>query len=938
MTAAAVSNVPSGPTLEALLAEADAPARLAWILAFAPSEDALTELQSAAASHIPIDPARARGALTAIAQAATAVGAAALAARTRYQIAQTHAVAGQFNIALGLIREAQADLRRLNLTRDLLRTNLGLVHVFAELGQYTGAVEAAEDIIHAVAALPAPTNEDIRLAGLAWLNLGSCRWHCGAHERALIAFEAAATALGRAGDTGRLPDIQSNRALVLLELGRVREALAEFRAAHQAAVAAGRTLLAGQALANAGRAHGTLGEFTAALHAIAESRRILAGQETQDLPILLRESADLHLALNLHAEARADYTGAIAAFRSTGARLHLAWALWGAGALAHATGDLAGAEAALRESAELFTAADNRALLSGVLLERAALLLTRGDATAAQAEASHALALVISTELPVHQAFARLRLAETLGSGPAAEAELLAAHDLARALGLPQLLFRCELRLGQLHRRQGRAAEAEQLLGQALRTVESLRGNLAQEAQRVSFLGDKGEVFAELVDCHLAAGRTTDAFAIAERAKSRALLDLVTGALPPARDPQTSPSLHSELHALYHQLLGVEAGGLSPERRATLRTRAAQLEAAHQRERLGGGSPAMSGSGEPLPLATIQAQLDPETRLIAYFARGERLMAFVIGSEGAPHVQELGDLRPLRELVARLRVQLDRCAQDATLFARRGPALEAGCRRVLQALHARLLAPIAPALGSASRLVVVPHGPLHRVPFHALHDGCDYLIDRIEVTYAPSATVWAICAARTVRAFSRALIAGCAAPGTPAVAEEVAAVAARFPQHELFVDHAATLAAVRSAAPEADIVHLACHGVFRADNPLFSALRLGDGWLTAAELLHVGLDGALVTLSACETGASHVTGGDETLGLARAALAAGAATVTVSGWRVDDATTAQLMADWYAALAAGASRASALRAAQRALKATHPHPWHWGAFFLCGRS
>jgi CHAT domain-containing protein len=235
------------------------------------------------------------------------------------------------------------------------------------------------------------------------------------------------------------------------------------------------------------------------------------------------------------------------------------------------------------------------------------------------------------------------------------------------------------------------------------------------------------------------------------------------------------------------------------------------------------------------------------------------------------------------------------------------------------------------------RLVIVPHGPLHRVPFHALHDGRAYAIDRCEFSYAPSATVWALCAARPVRRLTRALIAGCPAPGTPDVAAEVAAVAARFPGHRLLAGEAATLTALREAAPSADVVHLACHGIFRADNPLFSALRLGDGWLTAAELLHFDLDGALVALSACETGASHVTGGDETLGLARAALAAGAATVAVTGWRVGDATTARLMGDWYAGLAAGAGRAAALRAGQLALKADHPHPWHWAPFFLCGR-
>jgi CHAT domain-containing protein len=114
-------------------------------------------------------------------------------------------------------------------------------------------------------------------------------------------------------------------------------------------------------------------------------------------------------------------------------------------------------------------------------------------------------------------------------------------------------------------------------------------------------------------------------------------------------------------------------------------------------------------------------------------------------------------------------------------------------------------------------------------------------------------------------------------------------------------------------------------------------LELADGWLTAADLLTLDLEDAFVTLSACESGRSRVTGGDELIGLARAALLAGAATVVVSGWRVEDATTARLMDALYAGIAAGQSRTASLREAQLGIRSHLPHPWHWAAFFICGK-
>jgi CHAT domain-containing protein len=147
----------------------------------------------------------------------------------------------------------------------------------------------------------------------------------------------------------------------------------------------------------------------------------------------------------------------------------------------------------------------------------------------------------------------------------------------------------------------------------------------------------------------------------------------------------------------------------------------------------------------------------------------------------------------------------------------------------------------------------------------------------------------------------------------------------------------ATLAALRDAAPAADVVHLACHAQFRADSPYFSALHLADGELSLRDAAALPLVASLVTLSACETGLSRAAPGDELIGLVRGFLLAGAPNVLATLWTVDDASTAALMEDFYAGLCAGARPAAALRAAQSASASAGRHPFYWAAFALYGR-
>jgi CHAT domain-containing protein len=242
-------------------------------------------------------------------------------------------------------------------------------------------------------------------------------------------------------------------------------------------------------------------------------------------------------------------------------------------------------------------------------------------------------------------------------------------------------------------------------------------------------------------------------------------------------------------------------------------------------------------------------------------------------------------------------------------------------------------------LGEAKRLIIVPHQMLHYVPFHALFDGKAYLIDKYAVSYGASASVLRICRSRkTTGQSGRDLVLAVADHLTPHINDEVDALRQLLPDADVFVGAEAGEDKLRKYAPAAGKIHIAAHGIFRADNPEFSSLRLGKNWLNLFDLFNLNLGAEITTLSACETGMSDVLGGDELLGLARGFLRAGTPSLVVSLWMVNDRSTAQLMCRFYKGLRDGLTKAHALREAILEVKADLPHPYYWAPFILLGKS
>ena len=920
--------------------------------------DGLGRLLDVADELLRTDPSKAHRLAELCATGAETRDLTAVTARSAYIRLQTHFARGELDAALRMAKEAYEGYVTGGMTLDALRTHVGRMSVLLALGLYREALNVGQVVLDTldgdgeIEVSPTRQQRDM-LTALVRQNRGLSYEYMGRYEEALQAYGVAEHLYRALGEIERVGEILDNKGAILLSLGRGNEALEAHEAAARVFTEAGFTLPYAKTLCNIGEANWYLANYAASLDAFEKARRLYESfDELADESLLVLETANVYLDLNLHPEALAAYRRAIPMLRNAEMAHERARALRGMGVALAATSNLEEAEQALAEASELFAAAGNSSLLCGVMLDQSLVQEKRGEPDAALAHARRALERVQEKDWSLQRVYAHMRLVDLLlPDVDRAEPHLIEARRLSERLALPQLRQRLNERLGRLRRLQGSDEEALVALEEAIDEIERLRDTVTHELMRASFLLDKIGAYEELLKVHLSRWAGSDprgVFAVAERAKSRGLVDLLTGVArlgaPVAEEPlyERIRKLQSDLNATYNQLLGV---GEDPPRipLPDLHGRTIELEREISELRLRTVPATSDPFTTPAP-PDVWEELPSDMTLLAYHITGDEIIAFVGGRDRIRIVRDCGSAALVAQLLRQLDVQWDRMGAGHGFVDRHVEYLARLTQRVLSSLYDELVAPLEPLLGTSyasehgpQKITIIPHGLLHQVPFHALFDGEAYLLDRFEVSYAPSATVFSLCQKQVPRSSERALILSVTDPLIPHVSDEARAVDSHLPGAEVLSDGRATTDAIREKAPGCGILHLACHGMFRGDNPMFSSLKLHDGWLTAADVLGLDLRGALVTLSACESARNRVLAGDEIVGLARGFLGAGAATLVASLWLVQDETTSWMMERWYALMRDSVGRSTALREAQLALKERCSHPYYWAPFVLIGQ-
>src|SRR5213079_2181608 len=194
-----------------------------------------------------------------------------------------------------------------------------------------------------------------------------------------------------------------------------------------------------------------------------------------------------------------------------------------------------------------------------------------------------------------------------------------------------------------------------------------------------------------------------------------------------------------------------------------------------------------------------------------------------------------------------------------------------------------------------------------------------------------------ICQTRVVNTSGGSLIFGIPDAQAPSILEEVQALEASLSQPKLFIGDKATQEVLKQEGPNSRTVHIATHGYFRQDNPMFSSIRLGGSYLSLYELYHLKLPVELIVLSGCATGLNVIRPGDEVVGLVRGLLQAGAQSLVLSLWDVHDRSTKEFMIAFYTRLQQGLSKPLALQGAMIELRERCPHPYYWAPFTLIGK-
>ena len=867
--------------------------------------------------------------------------------RARRSLGHMHALRGRYPEALRSYGEAVELFERAERETEVGITLNSSLMPLSYLGRYAEAVQRAER----ARTIFERHGEDRRLTLLA-VNLANIHFRQDRFEEALTLYRRTLDLLREPEDVQAIAVVLRNVLVCQIGLGDFSQALEAHRRARAFCLENGLTQLVMECDYNVAYLHFLQGDYSRALELFEEARQeCRAAGDRYHQALCDLDEAEIYLELNLIPEAREVAGRALTEFEALGMGYEAAKALIFQ-AMAAGRSDRSDRSLDLFARARaLFVEQENQIWPALVDYHRAALLARSGDDGEARRLAESARRFFTDTPFSSRAALCELLIAELdLKAGDTASAldHCAAAQErLATAGGAPIVNFQAEMVRGEAFTRRGQRSKAREAFEGASRILEDLRLHLSVSAFRISFFKDRVRVYSRLFALSLE-GETPDpeaAFSFAETAKSRHLLELLTplDALPrevraQGVEGEELRRLRARLGLAYRLTDAEELGREAPrqERLSFLRQRSAEIESqlVYFLRKLEGRSPAPSGLAAGVPCAEIRSLLAPDQTLLEYFESGGRFYALVLTSRDL-HVEPLATSEAVRRVLALLQFQLSKFRLRDEFLEDFGGLVSRATHEHLEELFAGLVAPIRRRL-DGEHLIVVPHGPLHYVPFHALFDGGRYLIDDFAVSYAPSASVYHRCATRTPSVRRRSLVLAVSDPRAPAIEEEARAVAAALPGARVLVGDEATESALQEEGPHSRFIHLATHGWFRRDSPKFSALRLADSRLTFLDLRRLRLPSDLVVLSGCSTGLSVVEGGDELLGLASGVLSAGAQSVLVSLWDVDDRSTVAFMRSFYRELAGGSDKARSLRTAMLETRSYQQQPYYWAPFVLVG--
>jgi len=540
------------------------------------------------------------------------------------------------------------------------------------------------------------------------------------------------------------------------------------------------------------------------------------------------------------------------------------------------------------------------------------------------------------------------------------------ALTLARSLRVPKLTYMATAALGEAYAADGKVESAITTLKESIDQIEALRNRVAGRQEGLQlFFENKVGPYHTLVKLLTEQGKNFEALVYAERAKGRVLLEAVRNNRVDLQDALTEAEiigaerLINKLSVISDQIQSKPGSESTKQLNQQLDAARGDLESFQ--ERLAAAHPELqlrAGPARPLTHASLNT-LTPAKNFayLEYVVTGDDVGLFILKQNEVSTDKELKYIN--------LRVSSNELRQKVNEFHSALAERQPGYKPMGRELHRLLIEPVTNELQNIKTLCIIPDEILWTLPFQALTTpGGTYLIEEYGLYYAPSLSVVNEMALRRRQQSSKESLIAFGNPviernnkgnqnlhPLPEAEAEVAAVAGAVQTRvkRILVGREADEQTFKALAPQYATIHLATHGVLDNRDPLNSHLLLtktdgdidNDGLLEAREIFNMRLNADLAVLSACETGNGRISPGEGVIGMSWAFFVAGARSVVVSQWRVNSGSTAQLMKNFYQALAQqqdlkGLNKSQALReAALRLLNdRRYRHPFYWAGFVL----
>jgi len=951
MSVRAVQKTESDAIIERLLALEDVPSRAQLVTQnpAIPWDEIVNNLTEKVWQEVRVDTHRAKRLADAALDVAQTLGAPSLLARSLRSKANAMYALDEHVEAVQLHEQAIALFKQTGEEAELARTLSGSIQSLLLLGRYDQAL-AAGDRAGAIFKQQGNTH---RLARLE-INIGNIFHRQDRFTEALASYERAYAQMLAHDDAEGLAAVLSNLSLCHISLNDFPKALELHQVARRHCEQKGMPILVAYADYNIAYLYFLRGEYGRSIQMLRDaSVSAKKANDPYQLALCNLDLSEIYLELNLSAEAGELGRAANAGFHELGFGYEAAKALGFAAIAASRQGQAFEAVKLFARAKEMFVRDQNRVWPSLIDLYEALVLFTEGRLFEARRLCAAAHEFFRTSSMRGKSVLAELllaRIALRLSDTGLAKQHCGAALKDLTNLDSPTLLYQAEFLMGEVERAIGNEDAAYESYSRARAAVERLRSSLRGEELKIAFFENKLEVYESLVDiCLRRQNSFEEAFAYIEQAKSRTLMDLLNQPVhvPSAADPGQSElvrsirNLREELNWYYNL---IEREQLRPEERSQervqqleqqARSRESDLMRAVKEATVAEANEAGLQVPSNLSLEEIRSVLPSDTALVEFFCAHDRTVVCVLTRDKL-HICPVTVQSRVQKLLQFLQFQMSKFRLDPQYVATFSQPMLESTQAHLKSLYQELIAPIRHLLDHR-HIVFVQHGLLHYVPFHALHDGESYLIDRFSISYAPSASIYAHCQTKPVNAAGNSLILGVPDERTPAIRAEVDALAQILPNARLFLGDDATEDVLQTHGPRSKTVHIATHGYFRQDNPMFSSIRLGTSHLSLYDMAHLQLPVELVVLSGCATGLNVVTPGDELMGLVRGLLQAGAQSLILSLWDVHDDSTKEFMVEFYTQLQLGCSKAEAMQTASINLRERRPHPYHWAPFLLIGK-